>query len=54
MSKCEMFGCSNEGLRYFQIAPATNIMLCYECALSEGVLDKIEEDIPEYTKENQI
>lgn len=39
IKKCEMFGCLNKGLRLFQIAPGTNVWLCYECALTEGTLD---------------
>jgi len=29
--KCEVFACSNPGARMYQIAPATNVLLCEEC-----------------------
>jgi len=31
MKICETFGCKNEGVQSFQIAPATNVWLCREC-----------------------
>ncbi len=31
MKRCESFGCSNEGVQMFQVAPATNVWLCAKC-----------------------
>ena len=28
---CEVFGCPNLGERMYQLAPATNVLLCSEC-----------------------
>ena len=29
--KCDTFGCLNQGVRYFALAPGTNVWLCAEC-----------------------
>ena len=31
MKPCESFGCSNEGVQMYQLAPATNVWLCAKC-----------------------
>ncbi len=31
MKRCESFGCSNEGVQMYQVAPATNVWLCAKC-----------------------
>ncbi len=31
MKRCESFGCSNEGVQMYQLAPATNVWLCANC-----------------------
>ena len=31
MKKCETFGCVNQGIRMYQIAPATTVWLCTRC-----------------------
>jgi len=36
LRKCEVFGCDHKSTQQFQIAPGTNVWLCWCCAKRDG------------------